>query len=118
MDREVQHPEFRINSPDYKRIYTDILEMRYRNKKDKCEALLNKPRLSVMDILELEKRIFDEKEITDEKENKKFRAYDDEAILQILRYQKNNNMNNNDTAAYFKVSRNSVAKWKRLFPKI
>jgi hypothetical protein len=38
MDREVQHPEFRINSPDYKRIYTDILEMRYRNKKDKCSV--------------------------------------------------------------------------------
>lgn len=118
MDRKVQQPKFRINAPDYRKIYTDMIEMKYLDKREKCETVLTKPKLSVIDILELEKRIFGNNHIQDDKENGKFRAYDNESILQILNYQKKNKMTNTDISIFFKVSRNSIAKWKKLFPEI
>lgn len=118
MDRKIQQSKFRINAPDYRKIYTDMIEMKYLDKRRKCETVLSKAKLSMMDIFELEKIIFETNGVPDEKENGKFRAYDDESILQILTYQKKNKMTNTDISNHFKISRNSIAKWKKLFPEI
>lgn len=118
MDSKIQQSEFRINAPDYRKIYTDMIEMKYLHKKGKCEAVLNKPRLTVMDIFEIEKIIFDANDLQNDKENGKFRAYDSESILQILNYQKKNKMSNTEISNHFKISRNSLAKWKKMFPEV
>jgi hypothetical protein len=44
--------------PNYKQIYLDILSQKYPHKKDVCEKLLEKKRLSVMDVIELNEKIF------------------------------------------------------------
>lgn len=118
MDRKIQQSEFRINAPDYRKIYTDMIEMKCPDTKRQCEAVLNKSRLTVMDIFEIEKIIFAPNDLQNEKENGKFRAYDSESILQILNYQKKNKMSNTEISNHFKISRNSLAKWKKLFSEI
>lgn len=118
MDRKIQQSNSKVNSPDYRKIYTDMIEMKYLDKKDKCKTLLSKNKLSVLDILELEKKIFEGNMSSDDKTNGKFRAYDNEAIQQILTFQKINNMTNTETSIYFKIGRNSIAKWKKMFPEL
>lgn len=49
------------------------------------------------------------------KVNKSHRAYSKEAIYKILEYQKKNCLNNTQLAKHFKLSRNTVTKWKILF---
>lgn len=105
----------RIKTPDYKRIFNDIISMKYPQKYKDCASLLQKNKLSVLDVIELNKRIFgySGKEVMNM--NQKHRSYSKNDILQILDYQKRNNLNNSQLALHFKLSRNTVSKWKKLF---
>lgn len=97
-------------SPNYKQIYTDILNTKYPSKKKTVANILRKQKLSAMDILELNKRIFGESD-----ENQRFRSYSKSDILQILDYQKKYSLNNIQLALYFGLSRNTITKWKKQF---
>ena len=97
--------------PDFKLIYSDILDKQYPEKIAECERLLAKKHLSVIDILELNRRIFGESQ----KPSQKYRSYNKSDILHILDYQKKNNLNNIQLARHFGLSRNSVARWKKMF---
>lgn len=104
----------RNNAPDYKQIYTDIISKKYPQKKEECQRILEKQNISTIDILELNRKIFGTKKET-EKSNQRHRSYSKSDILQILDYQKKNNLNNSQLANHFRISRNSVTKWKRMF---
>ncbi len=95
--------------PNYKRIYKDILDIKHLEKKEECKWILRKKELSTMDILELNKRIFGETE------NQKYRSYSKADILKILDYQQQNQLSNTQLANHFRLSRNTVAKWKKHF---
>jgi len=110
MDRKVQNLR-----PDYIRIYTDIINKKKPDKKGECKNLLRKEELSVLDILELNRKIFGNLDKEIEMINQKFRSYQESDILQILDYQRKNNLNNIQIANHFKTSRNTIAKWKKLF---
>jgi len=99
------------NIPDYKKIYTDIIHKKYPHKKSECEPLLMKKNLSALDILKLNQQIFGQMESI----NQKHRSYHKKDILQILDYQKKYNLRNKQVAEHFKLSRNTVSKWKRIF---
>ncbi|QIY89492.1 helix-turn-helix domain-containing protein [Chryseobacterium gallinarum] len=103
------------SQPDYKRIYSDIIDQKFPHKKAECEALLGKTILSAMDILELNKRIFNTKDHEIKKMNQKLRSYHTSDILRILNYQKNHSMSNSCVAQHFGLSKNTIAKWKKLF---
>ncbi|MCT3897602.1 helix-turn-helix domain-containing protein [Elizabethkingia anophelis] len=106
----------KISTPDYKRIYKDIIDIKYPDKKTECEFLLNKPNLSVLDVIELNIRIFGiVPNRSTEIFNQKLRSYRRADILKILDYQKEHRLNNSQLAKHFKVSRNTLAKWKKLF---
>ncbi|MGC4128511.1 MAG: helix-turn-helix domain-containing protein [Bergeyella sp.] len=101
--------------PDYKNIYTDILHRKYPEKKKECLPLIReKKTLSVLDIIELNRKIFGTSHETFEA-NQKHRSYSKADIMQILDYQKKNNLNNIQLARHFKLSRNTVTKWKKIF---
>ncbi|MGC4128924.1 MAG: helix-turn-helix domain-containing protein [Bergeyella sp.] len=103
------------NQPDYKTIYRDILQKKYPEKKQECLPLIReKKNLSVLDIIELNIKIFGTSPETFE-ENQKHRSYSKSDILKILDYQKKHNLNNIELARHFKLSRNTVAKWKKMF---
>jgi|SRR6218665_412683 len=97
--------------PDYKRIYSDILTKKYPHKREERKTLLAKESLSVLGIIELNKKIFG----IPDKENQKHHSYSKSDILYILDYQKKHKLNNLQLANHFKLSRNTVAKWKKRF---
>ncbi len=102
------------NQPNYRRIYSDILN-KHPEKKAECLPLLKKENLSVLDIIELNKIIFGIVDKQKQAENQKHRSYSKSDILKILDYQKKNNLNNTQLANNFSLSRNTIAKWKKMF---
>lgn len=98
--------------PDYRRIFKDILTIKFPEKQALCSPILEKRELTVLDILELNKLIFNTEKIDI---NQRHRSFDETAILQILDHQKRHNLNNTQLAQRFKLSRNTVTKWKKLF---
>ena len=103
------------NQPDYKTIYADILHKKHHEKKAECFPLLEKENLSVLDIIELNKKIFGIADKETQAENQKHRSYSKSDILSILDYQKKHKLNNIQLARHFGLSRNTVAKWKKTF---
>ncbi|WP_228455565.1 helix-turn-helix domain-containing protein [Chryseobacterium potabilaquae] len=93
----------------------DILDKKYPEKKKECASILRKETLSILDIIELNKRIFGFFDEETNAFNQSHRAYNRASILQILDYQKHNKMNNSELARHFKLSRHTVAKWKKKY---
>lgn len=100
--------------PDYTRIYSDIISRKYPEKEEICRPFLIKKNLSSLEIIKLNELIFDKK-INDDTKNGKYRSYSRSSIIEILSYQKSRNLNNTELAKHFKLSRNTVAKWKKIF---
>ncbi|WP_068942965.1 transposase [Chryseobacterium timonianum] len=103
-----------INRPDYRIIYQDMLHKQYPEKINECNELLKKEDLDTADILELNRRIFPHIYKSKEKCSQRHRAYNESDILRVLDYQKKNRLNNSQLASHFKMSRNTITKWKRL----
>lgn len=104
------------SNPDYKRIYNDIIDQKYPQKRGLCRNILNKPQLDVLDIIQINSIIFDSKEKDTQEFNHKHRSYDVYSIRKILNYQKKEKLNNSEVSRKFKLSRNTIAKWKKFFP--
>ncbi|AZA78122.1 helix-turn-helix domain-containing protein [Chryseobacterium sp. G0186] len=94
--------------PDYVKIFSDIISKKKPEKLSTCQYFLEKERLSSLDVIILTRILF-----YDSETNNKHKSYDDESIAQILEYQKKNKMTNKNTAEVFKVSRNTIAAWKK-----
>ncbi|MFP3598219.1 helix-turn-helix domain-containing protein [Chryseobacterium sp. SIMBA_029] len=100
--------------PDYVRIYNDIIK-KHPHKKKACQSLLNKNELTTMEVIKLNKLIFDKINKSTEIFNQKHRSYNKQDIIEVLDYQKMNNLNNTQLSIHYKLSRTTVAKWKKLF---
>jgi len=103
MDKHIQ-----ITKPNYKRIYSDILLKKYPEKKDEMISLLEKQNFSGLDVIWLNEKIFGS-------DSPRHRSYHKSDILQILDYQKKHSLNNSQLANHFKISRNTITKWKKTF---
>ncbi|MCD1117580.1 helix-turn-helix domain-containing protein [Chryseobacterium turcicum] len=101
--------------PDYKRIYLDILENKFPDKKALCSSVLAKHTWTAQDILEINDRIFNSVNYSSKKNNMLHRSYRKVDILKILDYQKMHRLNNTQLAVHFRLSRNTVGKWKKIF---
>ncbi len=100
------------SSPNYKQIFKDSVDRKYPEKRNACENILNKTTLSIVDVIEINTKIFGKGIINN---SQKFRSYKKSDILNILDYQKENGLNNSQLANHFRLSRNTVSKWKKLF---
>lgn len=105
----------KTNTPDYKRIFKDILKMKYPEKKEECNDLLSKKELSMLDIIKLNQTIFKLRDKENFTFNQKHRSYNKKTILEILDYQKKHHLNNSQTAIHFNLSRNTLTKWQKMF---
>ncbi|SDR05985.1 hypothetical protein SAMN05421664_3340 [Chryseobacterium soldanellicola] len=103
-------------TPNYKRIFEDIIDLKYPQKKETCSKILSKNDLSFLDIIKLNNMIFDQPNSSGDKINQQYRSYNTDAILEILEYQQKNKLNNSQLANHFKLSRNTVTKWRKMFP--
>lgn len=99
---------------NYRQIYIDIINKKFPHKKEECKPFLLKKQLSALDIINLNTEIFG---IVKETEffNQRHRSYSKSDILKFLKYQKKYQLNNSQLANHFKLSRNTVAKWKKMF---
>jgi hypothetical protein len=104
----------KITMPDYKRIYSDLIAEKFPNREE-CNTILSKKILSELDVITLNNILFKDNTRETMSFNQKHRSYSQETILEILEYQKTNKMNNVQLASHFKLSRNTIAKWKKIF---
>lgn len=102
-------------SPDYKKIFNDMIQMKYPEKEEECKSILNKKELSSLDILNINKKIFGTEDKETQIFNQSHRSYDKETVLEILKHQKKNRLNNSELARDIKMSRNTITKWKKIF---
>ncbi|MGK6344430.1 helix-turn-helix domain-containing protein [Chryseobacterium sp. DT-3] len=100
--------------PNYKLIFTDILDQKYPQKKEYCKNILNKTEINELDVINLNQIIFGNKSKVSTI-NQKFKAYNKSTIVEILRYQTQNHLNNTQIANHFNLSRNTVSKWRKQF---
>ncbi|WP_228442254.1 helix-turn-helix domain-containing protein [Chryseobacterium nematophagum] len=100
---------------NYHLIFSDILNKKYPEKKKECRRIMEKKELSVLDVIQLNKIIFGPVDKETEEFNQSHRSYTVSSIFQILDFQKKNKLNNTQVALYFKLSRHTVAKWKKKY---
>ncbi len=105
----------KYSTPDYFRIYTDILDLKFPHKKEICRPLLEKKRITALDVIELNNKIFGATYKGNMEFNQKHRSYNKEDILYMLDYQKKNRLNNTQLARHFSLSRNTVTKWRKIY---
>lgn len=108
MDKQIP-----ITQPDYKKIYQEMIISKFPDKAEVCSNVLNKSEFTFLDVIHIQKIIFGNYQINNY--NQRHRSYDIATIKKILQYQKDNKLNNTQLANQFKISRNSVTKWKKLF---
>lgn len=101
--------------PNYKQIYSDIINRKHPHKKDVCKDILMKNEISMLDVIKLNNLIFEAGDKETITFNQQHRSYDENTIIEILDYQSKNELNNTQLANHFNLSRNTVAKWKKYF---
>ncbi|KFF12411.1 transposase [Chryseobacterium soli] len=103
-------------TPNYKRIYLDMINTRYPDKRTACHYILSKKELTMLDVITVNEIIFGKNINGKRGPSQKHRSYDKAAVLQILDFQKKHKLNNTELAGHFKMSRNTIHKWRKLFP--
>ena len=109
MDKQIQQ------GVDYKKLYTDMIAYQYPDLLEEFKSILSKENIISFDILMLQNKILSKAFRGNIKESQKFRSYDEATIKKILKFQKTNKLSNNQVALHFKLSRNTIAKWKKIF---
>lgn len=99
-----------MQKPNYQKIYRDIIKKKFPEKIQQTKKLLKKD-MDVLDVIKISEILNSEK-LT---QNQKHKSYDLESILKILNTQKKNNYTNTTIAEKFKISRNTVAKWRKIY---
>lgn len=100
-------------SINYKSIFCDLLAKKHPEKLSEFQNILNKDSLNELDVLAISKRLSESKET--DSENGKYKSYRKSTILKILDYQRKNKLNNSQLANHFSLSRNTIAKCKKMF---
>ncbi|WP_413533890.1 helix-turn-helix domain-containing protein [Empedobacter brevis] len=99
-----------MQKPNYQKIYQDIIERKFPEKIQQTKKLLTKE-MDTLDVIKISE-ILNAKKTT---ENQKHKSYDLDSIFKILNIQKKNNYTNTFIANEFKISRNTVAKWRKIY---
>ncbi len=103
-------------TPDYKQIYKDIIRQKYPTKLNDPEILNRLNKLdTALDVIEFNDFLFRTTSKETKSENQKLRSYDKATVLKILKYQENYSLNNSEVARHFKMSRNTIALWKKRY---
>lgn len=100
--------------PDYHKIFTDMIEEACPGKLSDYTDILGKESLSVQDVITLNARINRTADRAIHTANQKHKAYSISDIREILNYGQKHKLNNTQLAAHFKMSRNTVGKWKKM----
>lgn len=104
------------NRPYYHKLYADMIRDKYPENEQICSHYLKKENWTALDVIRVNELLFpSEKRKKHIETRNRHRAYDVESIKKILCYQHMNKLNNNQLASHFVISRNTIAKWKKMF---
>ncbi|NML71784.1 helix-turn-helix domain-containing protein [Chryseobacterium sp. RP-3-3] len=97
-----------MKTPNYQKIYEDLIKFKG------LEDYMTVPKLErSIDIIKFNKLI--SKQTVNEIVTRQGRSYDEDSILELLHYQIKYDMSNTQLALEFKLSRNTVARWKKIY---
>jgi len=104
--------------PNYTKIYRDLIIDKFPDKLESNEMKIffSKTEHSNLDIIHINDFIYNHTS-TNHSENQRLRSYDKKSIMKILKYQKANHLSNSYISLHYKLSRNTVAQWKKWFSK-
>lgn len=102
------------NTPNYRKIYEDMIAKKYPDKAEACRSILSKKKIKTIDVIMLNNIIvgFDSHHIEN---NQKLKSYDKDTVFEVLMYQKKHHLNNIQTAKHFNISRITLSSWKKKF---
>jgi response regulator of citrate/malate metabolism len=100
--------------PNYSKIYHDLLQAEHPEKlKDtKVKELLKNLNTSD-EVIKFNEKLFKQSKESQEN-NQKLRTYDKATMLKILAYQKQHGFSSNYISKQYKISRTTIAKWKKI----
>ena len=107
MDRK----KHKITTPDYNKIYHDILTKKCPEKIEQYQYFFYNDKKTFLDIINFNRLIFGKNEEVEK--NQAYKSYDVATILSILHYQTKYKLNNTQLAQHFRLSRNTITKWKK-----
>lgn len=100
--------------PDFCRIFQEITQKNERSEM-LIEHIENIKEWNSLTVIKMNEKVFAEPGRENLKCNQKHKAYDKYSIKEILNYQEKNNLNNSEMMRLFKISRNTIARWKKMF---
>lgn len=101
--------------PNYSKIYHDMLRLEHPDKLEepKIKELLKRLNTSD-DVLKFNERIFEQSKES-AKNNQKLKTYDKKTMLKLLQYQRKHGFSTSYMSKKYKISRTTIAKWKKNF---
>lgn len=101
--------------PNYTKIYQDMLKLDYPDKlKDPKIKELLKNLNTTEDVLNFNEKLFSQNREA-QKNNQKLKTYDKKTMLKLLQYQKKHEFSTSYMSRKYKISRTTLAKWKKTF---
>jgi len=100
--------------PDFGRIFREIAQKK-KHSESVIGHIVNIEEWNSLNVIKVSEKIGEKPRGKNLKLNRKHRAYDEQSVKEILNYQKINNLNNSEMMRLFNISRNSIAKWKKMF---
>jgi|SRR5690606_7439334 len=104
-------------NPDYQKIYKEITERFHPDKMDKVKTYIQKEEWTSFDVITVSNILINKKKIHGQRIDRQHKAYDEHTIKAILKHQKEYGMNNSEAARFFKISRNTIISWKKIYSK-
>jgi len=108
-------PKNRYLGPDYGKIFTDIIALKFPDRSEEFKNILNAKEFSVFEVISINNRLFGEKRTEQTVLERRYRAYDKQSILTILRFQKKQKLRSSELAVIYGISRNTIKKWIDIF---
>ena len=101
--------------PNYSKIYHDMLRLEHPGKLEepKIKELLKRLNTSD-DVLKFNERLFEQSKESS-KNNQKLKTYDKKTMLKLLQYQRKHGFSTSYMSKKYKISRTTIAKWKKNF---
>ncbi|ASK31957.1 hypothetical protein CEY12_18435 [Chryseobacterium sp. T16E-39] len=101
--------------PNYSKIYHDMLRLEHPDKLEepKIRELLKRLNTSD-DVLKFNERLFEQSKESS-KNNQKLKTYDKKTMLKLLQYQRKHGFSTSYMSKKYKISRTTIAKWKKNF---
>ncbi|ALR29142.1 MULTISPECIES: hypothetical protein [Chryseobacterium] len=101
--------------PNYKKIYQDMLKQDQPEKLQdpKIQTLLKNLK-TTEDVLNFNELVFKQSKES-LRNNQKLKTYDKKTMLKLLQYQKKHGFSTSYMSTKYKISRTTLAKWKKTF---